>query len=1036
MKILKISSLIILSLIILLTVLGWVFQDKITNLAIDQISDTVGAPMTMKKVRFSLVRRFPLASIEIQELWLGAPESGDSTKQESTDTLAVIDKMFLSLNTRALFSNVIKVRKVEVMNGHFNYLVDENGLSNIDFLLASDSTDVVVEDSTKVEEDLDISLEKLVLQNISCLYKDETLKAKAKVLIPNITASARLDNTTMMVGTKGKIKLMDVSYEDGEKYQFSDSNLGFDLQYVDDGTSAIDVKGMLQFDDILYEGAEAFALKKVSVNYNLLMNDKAVTVKELNVNADDLRVDVNGDIVLEEEMELDLSVSIEMNDLAKFSNSIPSSILKEYEISQISGAFMLDTKLKGKVTDNSIPHFDTDFSFTGGALKYQNYPLIKNITLLGSANNGLENNNTTTSILLNQFSADFSGNHLNIEGFFQNLDHLNYDLKTDLNINLLTSKSLISDPAINDISGNMQVHLTTQGVLPQNFDDAFVHHALKKTKLNVQFKNVDLDLDSMVVIQGMSAQMDYQNHKFDLEELNLYLPEYDLRVVDNSLNASFKGNVMKPETLEIDLSEFHVGTLESSINGNATIKNMEQISFDLHTDLDIDLAHAQQFVEDSILNSMKGHFLAVLDSKGSIHLDSIEAQMEDILYDQTSIEIKMKDINLDMKDTLMNVNDLNGHILVKDDVVNVGGLGGSYLGMKFNIDTTIVKNLFNTALRNKPGKLEVEGVYSFGDLDYSILGALGGTEDPDSSTMDIEESEAETETLWTYEIKGKFHLNSLKYENSLIEDISALYNVNDTVVIVDQLKFEAFRGKGNTSMKILLKPDDLMLVQMKADIDHMDIRNMLEEMNNFDQEEFTYENMSGVVTTDNFYLQLKMIGDSIVYPDMRMSTDLKFEDGGIYHYPVVQDMAQYLPSIDNLDTLAFKTIASDVFVIKNGIYFPETLVVTNAFDVHALGMQTFGENYQYHIGVKFSEIAFGKSKKKEKEQAQMGDDVVAVRRNFRWLRSTGKDGKYKNVKELKDDERTIMRDKVRTQQRLLKLRFFPKQFKFETGVEQ
>jgi hypothetical protein len=161
--------------------------------------------------------------------------------------------------------------------------------------------------------------------------------------------------------------------------------------------------------------------------------------------------------------------------------------------------------------------------------------------------------------------------------------------------------------------------------------------------------------------------------------------------------------------------------------------------------------------------------------------------------------------------------------------------------------------------------------------------------------------------------------------------------------------------------------------------------------------------------------------------------DVKLEKGGIYNYPPVKDMAQYLPGIDNLDELEFKTIKSNIFVFQDAIYVPTTLIVSNKLDATALGMKSFGEDYSYHFMVFLSDILTGKSKKINKEQDEKGDDISETGREGIRVKSYSIGGKSRSGLDNEKDRKEMER-KVKTSEGLLKLRFNPNLINYNTRV--
>jgi hypothetical protein len=216
----------------------------------------------------------------------------------------------------------------------------------------------------------------------------------------------------------------------------------------------------------------------------------------------------------------------------------------------------------------------------------------------------------------------------------------------------------------------------------------------------------------------------------------------------------------------------------------------------------------------------------------------------------------------------------------------------------------------------------------------------------------------------------------------------------------------------------------------------MNITRLLKDFDNFKdyyEPAITYENISGIFSA-NVDGQILFKGDSLIRNKLYVRGDIKLEKGGVYNYQPVIDMAQYLPGIDNLEKLEFKTIKSNVFVFQDAIYVPTTLLVSNKLDATALGMKSFGEDYSYHFIVFLSDILTGKSQKRIEKQNEIGDEITSAGRKGTMVKSYSLGGKHRSgLDNVKDQDE--MKRKVKASEGLLNVRFHPNTINYNTGVK-
>jgi len=988
LKIIKIAVLAFFIVVIALAVIGWLMEDRITRLAVQKVSETVKAPLGMESVTFSLIRNFPLATVQFNGLWMGAPNSSnDSIPSQAIDTLARFDKLYVSVESKPLLDNIFNILEVDVQKGFVKYLVDEEGGNCYDFLFRQDTLGANDQDTTA--NAFSLSLDEVNLKDLTLIYSDEKRDVRANVFIPEIEGAAKIDSLTTFFSAKGGATLTNCQFEQSNLYKMQQADLQFDLLY----------------------------------------NSDSLIFEETNITTEGASIDATGRLFFGEELTLDINLSSSGLDLAELSKYIPSEMLEEYKISRISGTLDLQSGIKGVISNSELPRYDARFTLSKGSVKYEDYPVFNGINVKGTATNGILQNNSTTAISIEKLGLRSAGNSLALIGSFSNLDQLHYNLTTKMVVDLKSLRPFIPDTLVQDIKGRVIADVETKGILPDSIDSQFVDYLLQNSKTDLDFSDLDISLDSTLAFSQASGKLAYKNHLVELDSFNVSYPRYDLKLVNNSLRVNLDKKVSNTDSIRVNLTTFHMVGLGSSVKGTATINNLRHPDFSLEASVEADLGEVKRLVPDSLVDNMIGKINAHVKSSGRIDLDSITQQLPDLIYDKTTVRLNMADVGLKMPDTLLNVSHLSGRVDVTPQMVTLQDLQGTYEDIQFKMDTTVVKNLYNTAFRGKKGRLEVEGVYRFDHVDYDKLMALVGSfskpnKEDEEKTDEKNKDENHQVSNWDYEVKGKLFVNSVKYKKAIIKDISGLFSVRDSTYIIDQLQFKAFEGEMNTAIKVWFKPNGEMELFTRNKLDHMNIRRLLYEMNNFDKTYFTYKNISGVLTTEELYTRLVFVGDSVIYPETRMTGDFLLEKGGIYNFEPVEVLAPNIPNVDRLDTLEFKTINTHLFVFKDTLCIPETYVVSNIFDISTIGMQSFNMDYEYHLEVKLGEVLMGTSKKRQREKESIKVSEKKKDKEFKWIMLyTDENGEPKAKLFPNKKERNLMALDIKSRNKSLFFRF-------------
>ncbi len=188
-KILKIITLIIASILILLVLLvglAKLFESELVSFTLGRLEKRIDAPLSIGKVSLIPLFSFPRVSAEINDLLIGNPNGYND------DTLFCIGSLKVGLDSWNFFHGIYTIDKIEISDVSFDYEVLENGESNIDFLIQafSDTTTVI---NTKPEQasdllatPLDITAEKIKLENIQINYMDSINTIGAQLNIPDI----------------------------------------------------------------------------------------------------------------------------------------------------------------------------------------------------------------------------------------------------------------------------------------------------------------------------------------------------------------------------------------------------------------------------------------------------------------------------------------------------------------------------------------------------------------------------------------------------------------------------------------------------------------------------------------------------------------------------------------------------------------------------------------------------------------------------------------------------------------------------------
>ncbi len=1055
----KIILLTFLSLILLVVILLASFkasENKITHLAMNRISEMIEAPVKMDTMSLIWLRKFPYATVKFTGFHMGVPYAlqNDSSITNISDTLASLDYLFVSVKTKALLQNKIEIKKIQIEGINVHYDVDSTGATNFDFLMAMASTD-----TTQVEEPeadttssiLDFLLQDLTLKDITLNYKDETMPAQARIYIPEIKLKGKVYDSYYAGKIKGSVLLTDAGFDNYKLNLMQKSELDFDLSYADD----------------------------------------SVEVNKLRLRSDGVDFDIKGNAILGDSIYMDLGIDLSELNLAAIARYAPQELLDEFGVQQVEGKIAIHSNVKGYYWDSLLlPELSAQVDFEGGKVITRDYPAIQELALQGSFTNGSLQTNATTRADFPNILVKTDHSSIQMAASVENLDKPVYDLTTDMNIDLGEFESLIPKDVARYLNGKVKFNFATKGQLPDDLGMNSADYFMNRTKLALELQHINTAIDDTNIIEDLNLKFAYAPRRIDLSGLSLKAPGYSIALSNSNFNAKILGSVADMDNMGADIESFNLNIANSYLRGSAYLKGLSKPDFKINTDVLFNLADFKPFIHDTLAKSIGGTVAMKLNSYGTVDLDSVDTQAIPIAFEQTELQFKVDNFQIQeaLQDPLYTVDDLDFDFAMADDTLLINRFFVSMLGTSFAMDSTSIWNLYKAyMLEQKDKEIIVQTNINMGHIDANALMALmpPDTTSTDSTTLLVEEADsssqlqamnakaeekakellaeetaAAADTLSSdsvkyllddltalglphFLIRGKVAVKSVTYEKNYIDNISFMFRFADSLYVIDQFILNTCGGSMNTSMKFDARKWDKPVVDVKNIITHMDMKELLDKNDNFDQEDFTSDKISGILTSNLNFRAFFFDGSWDPPTDrMRVRGDMMLENGRIYDYEPLVELSnemKTLGGLKGLDKLDFSTLKTSVFMLNDKIFFPKTDVVTSSMDLSATGMQQITvdqEDYEYLIEIHLGDVLTGKSNKLLEEQAKQDKkDGTTGERNGTKLIAKDREGETKYFFSNKE-ERDKMAKEVKRQESFQNLLFNPGLVNFSTALDR
>ena len=756
-KTLLIGSGIFAFLLILITLLPFLFKDKIIARIDKEISNSVNAKVIydLDKISISLWRSFPNVAVSISDFGI----VGNPPFQQ--DTLLNLEELGIDFNLMSvLFEENPSLTGINLNGGNFYIKILEDGTANYDIFYTDEE-----KSQPEDEELLTISVNQISIQDVSLIYEDRSL-------------DFFLDLNVVQGQGKGAFT--------AEKFQ-----LPVELTAK---IAAIDYEGVNYMSNKNFEG-------KTKLDVDLPQMKFALADGSFKLN--DFAFDLSGFLAMpKEDIEFDLAFQSQDHDFKSILSLVPGMYSESFSKLETSGQMDFKGFVKGIYNEASIPAFELGLTISEGMFKYPDLPRpVKNVNLdmvVKNETSILEN----TSVSISNFNLDFGSNP--ISGRFLLEDLINYPidagLKGKLNLDELTSIFPIEGM---NLKGILDVNATAKG---------------RYDSIKGEFPAMDIQLalsdgfakndEYPAPIENIFAKASILNQKGTMQDFTVNIPQFGFVLEGESIQGKMNlrdldrlvwdGEIKGGVDLKKVLAIFPVEglTLEGKIKTDLSTKGsyaaVESKKYDQLTNQGTLEVDGFKLISEDVPQSVQIGKAKAEFSPEKITLSEFDAIVGESPLQATGTLSNYMDYFLNQNGILkgqLNLNsskfNVNEWMTEETDSSNPTSL--TVIELPENIDFTMAVNanevLYdNLNLKEVKGQMVLrDGVLTFSDASMKTLGGtvgLNGSYDP----RDL--------------VAPKFNFNLQVIELSIAEAFSKFNTIKAFAPIAENLT-----GKFNTNLR-------------------------------------------------------------------------------------------------------------------------------------------------------------------------------------------------------------------------------------------
>jgi hypothetical protein len=496
---------IVLVLIIALVAIPFLFKDKIVEMVSNTVNNTINATVSFTEVDLSLLKNFPLASINISNIAVvnKAPFLGD--------TLYNAKELNLSLKITELFKSaneVLELKSISTKNGQLNIIFNKESVGNYD---------VAIKQETPVKTGVNsapfsLNIQEYQLENINFKYIDR--------------------------GTHVMMSLDQINH-------LGTGNFAQEILDLDTKTTA---NLSLDLDNVNYLHDVAISLNAV---LGIDLKNSKYTFKENTGYINQLPLAFNGSVqLLSDSQVYDLSFNTPTSSFKNLLALLPKQYSGNLESIKTAGNFDLNGVVKGTLSENKIPAFDISFSSKEAMFKYDDLPKSVEKINIDSKIVNKTGNLKDTYVLLDKLTFKIDEDVFSAKGNIAKITTnpaINLAVKGTIN---LANISKVYPTLDNELTGILKADIST------NFDMNSIEKENYQNIKNAGKINIsNFKYDGTAVANSFyikKAGITFNTNTIKLNEFEAKTGDSDVSITGNLDN--FYGFLFKNQVLKGDFS--------------------------------------------------------------------------------------------------------------------------------------------------------------------------------------------------------------------------------------------------------------------------------------------------------------------------------------------------------------------------------------------------------------------------------------------------------------------------------------------------
>jgi AsmA-like C-terminal region len=619
---------------------------------------------------------------------------------------------------------------------------------------------------------------------------------------------------------------------------------------------------------------------------------------------------------------------------------------------------------------------DFDVSFNNIAKKIQSSAYMKDVLFKGKFANKKYALATIASINLNSFQRD----GINYAD--------NFEISTKLILEINDSLASIKKGEVNlnniPLEASGSFFLTGKSSLDIDIESRGFNLATIKSILGINISETDyLDVsgrgDLAIKIQGNLTRLEVPaiNAVYLLQFDQIKYHDFDLR--DLSLKGKFSnGKFRNPVSSYIAIEKFNINSHNSQASGTISLTNFKSPFIDLKLNGNINANNFNPLLSKAEIENLSGELLPDL---------SVRAQLLSLKNFGSN---NIQSMGLSGKLGLANLRFTARGYLVSDLSGEIGFAGDSWY------PEMIIKSDFGTI----GCSMQADHVMKYLLGKNNGLWVNGKVEGKSINLSSLKGYKSESSQKQGFKFPEDIHFNlitsvdSFQYGKFNSGKAEVLLKYQPGLLKVQDMKINCMRGEISGNGAIIQNANLNMLLRTQNSLKNVDITQLFESFNNFNQDFIVADNLKGFITGNIDFATEMDSTFHIIASKTTAGSHLTISSGELNHFEPMKSLSKFI-ALEELENIRFSSIENNFSIKDEIISIPQMDIHSNAFNVTISGRHGFDNNFDYKMKVNLSEILAGKAKKAKRENEEFGIVEADNRRTSLYLSIIGNPDNYK-----------------------------------------